>query len=79
MALTDEDLDRIAERVWSYKLEASDTDPPKSYRASWFLTRIHDLSRALKPDPTPKKTPTKKVATKKVAVSKKKVATPKPK
>lgn len=74
MALTDDDLDRIAERVWSYKLEATDTDPPKLYRASWFLTRIHDLSRALKPDPTPKKSPTKKVAE-----SKKKATTPKPK
>lgn len=64
MALSDEDLDKIAARVWNYKLEMNNS--PKKYKASWFVTRIQELSKDVKVNTKPLATTT---TTKKAAKS----------
>jgi hypothetical protein len=91
MPLSDEDLDKIAARVWNYKLELNNSNPPRQYQAGWFLSRIQELSKdtrhntkpsatatsrpGSKPKSTSKKTATKKTATATRAASAKRTPT----
>jgi murein DD-endopeptidase MepM/ murein hydrolase activator NlpD len=43
MALSDSDIKKIADKVWSYQIEVRDSGkPPKTYKALWFLQNIWD-------------------------------------